>query len=212
MTSYMRGLISLITVAIFAGAVPGSARAQEPGSRAEEQARQQEEKARSLTSYRQPWIERRLMDIEEAGGFGVTRGLVVTFGDIKRGSGAALGPAYGKTFASGVSLATKAVFSVRGYKLGQVSAQAPVLAGGRVVFRGRARWQDAPTVALYALGPDSPPNSTDYAETKTEVSGEALLRPVRLVRFGAGIGVERFETALAAKRDPADPLFLSMPG
>src|SRR5215212_447056 len=137
MTSYMRGLISLITVAIFAGAVPGSARAQEPGSRAEEQARQQEAKARTLTPYRQPWIERRLLDIEEAGGFGVSRGLVVAFGDIKRGSGLALGPAYGKAFSNGVSVGTKAVFSIHGYRLGQISAQSPSLAGGRLVFRGR---------------------------------------------------------------------------
>jgi hypothetical protein len=201
-----------MTLAIFAGAMLRSAHAQEPESRAEEQARRQEVKARTLTPYQQPWIERRLIDIEEAGGFGVSRGLVVVFGDVKRGSGFAVGPSYGKAFASGFSLGTKAVFSVRGYKVGQVSAQSPSFAGHRVMFRARARWQDAPTVPVYALGPDSPKISTDYAETKTEVSGEGLFRPVRLLRFGAGVGVERFETAVGAERDPDDPLLLSMPG
>src|SRR5919112_817168 len=111
MTSHMRRLLSLMTLAIFAGAMLGSAHAQEPGSRAEEQARQQEEKARHLAPYRPPWIERQMLAIEEAGGFGVARGLFVTFGDIKRGSGVALGPAYGKTFSNGTVVLSKAVFS-----------------------------------------------------------------------------------------------------
>ena len=101
MTSDMRCLKSMIPVAFLVGAMLGTAWAQEPGSRAEEQAQQQEEKARALTAYRPPWIVRRLLAIEEAGGFGAVRGLVVTFGDIKRGSGPALGPAYGRTLASG---------------------------------------------------------------------------------------------------------------
>jgi hypothetical protein len=208
----MRRLISLLTLATFFGGMLAPATAQEPGSRAEEQARQQQEKATRLTPYRAPWIERQLLAIEEAGGFGVARGVFVTFGDIKRGSGIALGPAYAKAFASGASVIGKAAFSVRGFKMGQVALQAPAIGGGRLLFRGRARWQDAPTVRLYALGPDSPKNATDYAETKTEFSGEAVLRPVRLLRFGAGAGIERFDTGVSRKADPANPLFLNMPG
>lgn len=212
MTSHMHRLKPLIATALLAAALPGTARAQEPGSRAEEQARQQEEKAKNLSPYRPPWIERQMLAIENAGGFGVARGLFVTFGDIKRGSGIALGPAYGKTFSSGAVVLTKAAFSISGYKLGQLSVLSPGIARGRVRFQARARWQDAPVVKLYALGPDSSRDRTDYAETKTEVSGGATFRPVRLLRFGAGVGAERFETGIAHGRDPANPIFASMPG
>src|SRR4051794_28378457 len=78
--------------------------AQEPGSRAEEQAHAQEEKARTLTTY-PSLIEQRLLSIENAGGFGVARGFVVKFGDIKRGSGFAPGVGYGYTTASGAVFA-----------------------------------------------------------------------------------------------------------
>ena len=145
-------------------------------------------------------------------------GLFVTSGDIKRGSGFSLGPVYGKVFTGGSKLQAKAVYSLRDAKLAQVSYQAPPLAGERLTIRTRVRWQDVPKVAYYpiasveatlrdplqraeliALGldPDAPGGPTTYAETLTEVSATAAFRPVRLLRLGAGIGVERFETTIA---------------
>src|SRR5260221_1222175 len=100
MTSDMRSL-TIMTAGLLVVAVLATARAQEPGSRAEEQARQQEEKARALKPYKEPWIERQLLAVEEAGCFGVSRGLFVAFGDVKRGSGFAMGPAHGKTISTG---------------------------------------------------------------------------------------------------------------
>jgi hypothetical protein len=187
--------------------------AQEPGSRAEEQARQQEAKARTLTSYRSLWIEQRLLAVENAGGWGVARGLVVKFGDIKRGSGFAPGIGYGYTTSGGGVFAAKGGYSIKNYKLIQVSAQSPHLSADRILFRARARWQDAPKVPLYPLGPDPSEFRTDYAETKTEVSGEALLTPVRFVRFGGGVGLEWFNTGFPDKENPVGlPLFDTLPG
>lgn len=213
MTSDMHRLKSIVTAVLFAGALLGTAHAQDVGSRAEEMARQQEEKARKVAAYRPSWIERQLLSIERAGGFGVARGLFVTFGDIKRGAGLALGPAYGKTFASGAVAIGKAAYSIRGYKVAQVSARSPLFAEGRAFVRGRARWQDAPKGAVFALGPDSPNTRTEYAETKTELGGEAVFKPVSFVRLGAGVGVERFDTGLSRTADPARAfLFHAMPG
>src|SRR5436190_7003027 len=144
--------------------------AQEAGSRAEEQAREQEAKARNLAPYQSPWIEQRLLAIEDAGGFGVARGFVVQFGDIKRGSGFAPGVGYGYTTASGAVFAAKGVYSIKNYKLLQVSAESPHFSADRILFRARARWQDVPRSPLYPLGSDPPVFRTDYAETKTEVS------------------------------------------
>src|SRR3954467_9823003 len=86
--------------------------AQEPGSRAEEQAREQEAKARNLSTYQPSRVEQRLLSIENAGGFGVARGFVVKFGDIKRGSGFAPGVGYGYTTGTGAVFAAKGVYSI----------------------------------------------------------------------------------------------------
>jgi hypothetical protein len=43
------------------------------------------------------------------------------------------------------------------------------------------------------------------------LSGEAVLQPVRSLRFGGGVRFERFDTGLAHNADPGD-IFASMPG
>ncbi len=215
MTAHMHCSKLLVIAAFVAGASVETARAQEAGSRAEEQARQQEEKARATKAYQPSWIERQLLSIEQAGGFGVVRGLFVTFGDIKRGSGFALGPAYGKTLSSGTVLLGKAAYSVSGsgYKMAQASVQSPAFAKGRALIRAKARWQDAPTGRVYPLGPDSPKTRAEYAETKTELSAEAIVKPASVLRLGAGAGLERFDTGLAHDANPAFTfVFESMPG
>jgi len=205
-------LLRFLTPILFLAFVQ-TATAQEAGSRAEEQAQQQEAKARTPASYRSPWIEQRLLTVENAGGFGVARGWVVKFGDIKRGSGFAPGVGYGYTTSSGAVFAAKGVYSIKNYKLLQVSAQSPHFSADRILFRARARWQDAPKVRLYPLGSDPPKFRTDYAETKTDVSGEALLNPLRFLRFGGGVGVEWFDTGLPDDEDPAGSLlFVTLPG
>jgi outer membrane protein assembly factor BamA len=124
----------------------------------------------------------------------------VTFGDIKAGSGIALGPVYGRTFANGSVVQAKAAYSIRNFKVAQLFVQAPPMAQGRLIVNGRARWQDAPTLAVYELGTQSPRTRADYAETRTEISGQAFFRPIRLLRFGAGTGFERFDTGPSSGR------------
>ena len=111
----MTGLLLRFLTPILVIAFVQTVFAQEPGSRAEEQARQQEAKARTLTSYKSLWIERQLLAVENAGGFGVARGLVVKFGDIKRGSGFAPGIGYGYTTSSGGTVAVKGGYSIKNY-------------------------------------------------------------------------------------------------
>jgi hypothetical protein len=188
---------------VFCAAVPLCVHAQGPATRAAEIAREQEEKAANLRPYRQNPVERRLLEIEEAGGLGVIRGWFVAFGDIKQGSSVALGPAYSKLFDSGGQVVGKAVYSIRNFKLVQVAATAPPLAGGRVQISGRARWQDAPRLAVFPLGPGSAQIRADYAESKTEVSGQAILRPVRFIRLGGGAAFERFDTRRADTAHPS---------
>jgi hypothetical protein len=212
----MRKMQSCFTAAAVAAAIGAGSPpvlAQEPGSRAAELERAQQEKASAVSPHTAHWLERRLIAIERGGGFGVLRGPSVTFGDIKRGSGIALGPAYGKIFGGGTMLQAKAAYSIRNFKVAQLSFQSAPLASGRLLLRSRVRWQDAPTVPLFALGPDSPNTRTEYAETKTEFSGAAVFRPLRPLGLGAGISFERFDTGIARRANPAlGYIFAGVPG
>lgn len=177
-------------------ALAAPAAAQEPETRAAELAKKQQEKAASVKPYTPNRFEKRLLAIERAGGFGVATGWWVAFGDIKTGSGFALGPMYTKLFDSGAYVQAKAGYSLRNFKLGQVAFESAPLAGGRVSAGGRVRWQDAPTLAYYGLSLISTKNRSDYSETKTEISGRLTARPVRFVRVGGGVGYEVFDTTV----------------
>lgn len=163
-------------------------------SREEEQAKQQEEKARSLRKDTPNRVEQWFLDLDERGGFAVPPTWSVTFGDIKRGSSLALGPMYSKLLGDGAIFTAKAGYSIRNFKMAQVAMRSPQYAHGKLVVSGRARWQDAPELPVYALGPDSPETRTNYGERMTELSTQALITPVRFLRFGAGSAFERFET------------------
>ena len=192
---------------LLASALAAPSFAQTADTRAAEIEQQQAEKAQHLAPYQRNWAERQLLAIEEAGGFAVTRGFFVTFGDIKRGSSVALGPAYGKTFTNGSVVIGKAAYSIRQFKLAQLFAQAPPLARGRLIVNGRARWQDAPVLAVYPLGTSSPKTRSNYAETKTELSGQALFNPVPLLRLEAGASFEQFDTGTANRQPSIEDSF-----
>ncbi len=181
---------ALAALAIGLAAAPASAQS----SREQEIASQQAEKAQSPGTTTRNIFERRLLKIEDAGGLGVQRGWFVAFGDIKSGSGVAVGPLYGRTLPNGAILQAKGAYSVRNFKMAQFFAQAPPLAEGRLLINGRVRWQDAPVLPVYALGIDATKTRADYTETKSEISGQALFRPVRLLRFAGGSAFEGFDT------------------
>ena len=210
----MRSRSALAGLCLLMSVLP--ANGQTPETREAEIAREQAEKARELAPYRRNWWEDRLLQIEQAGGFNVARGFFVTFGDIKQGSSLALGPAYGKTFNNGAVVIGKAAYSIREFKLGQLFVQAPPMATGRLVLNGRARWQDAPVLAVYPLGRTSPKTRANYSETKTELSGQALFTPVRIIKLGAGVAYEDFDTggASTSRHPSVEALFTTaeMPG
>lgn len=202
---------SLITVAaLLISSAP--VLAQDPSSRAEELARQQEQKARELSPYGRGWLERKLLEAEASGGLFVPQGFFVAMGDIKSGSSIALGPAYAKLFENGASYQAKAVYSIREFKLLQVSGRGPRLAGGRLMFNGRARWQDAPELAVFPLGQGAPLTRADYSETKTEVSGQATFVPVRWIRLAAGAAYESYKTEAVSSTGDAALVLATMPG
>jgi len=194
-------------------ALSGSSPPQEPATRAQALAQQQEEKAAQIAPERHNLIEQRLLGIDSGGGFGAPRGFMVTFGDIKASSGFAPGVAYGYLFNNGAAAQAKVVYSVRNFKLGQLSFGLPPMAGGRLNVGSRLRWQDAPSLAFYALGTPSPDVRADYAETMTEASATAVFRPVRFIHVDGSVGYERFDTGPGDSDKPRiETVFTGAPG
>lgn len=116
----------------------------------------------------------------------------VAFGGIKAGSGIALGPAVGHTFADRSFVQGTAEYSVRHYKLLQLRYQSRPLWKDRATISVRARWQDAPTVSMFQLGMDSSIGRAVYAERRSELSGQVNAAPTPVTRFAAGVGLERY--------------------
>lgn len=196
---------------VVAAGVPRSA-AQEPASGAAALEEARARKARALTPPKAGFIERQLLAIERAEGPGGARGPFVAFGDIKRGSGPSLGPGYRRTFGSGAVFVAKAVYSLRQAKLLQAAFRSAPIAGGRLSWSTRARWQDVPEVAFHGLAPGIPGESASYAETVSEASAAATFRPVMRLRFDAGVGVERFQTSIGRSDRERVGYFAGVPG
>jgi hypothetical protein len=211
MTRFYQPALRLASAVLFLLASEAISIAQEPATSTTEQNDRQEEKAGSPVPFLPPWAQRRLSGILQADG--PPHGFMPAFGDIKRGSGFAPGAGYAHPLSARGVIVLKGAYSINNYKMVQLATQYGPLEGGRLILRGRARWQDAPSVRLYALGSDSPDFRTGYAETKTEVSGEAAWTPIPLLRLLAGLGLEQFDTGLAHGADAAGALlFASMPG
>lgn len=135
------------------------------------------------------------LTVDRAGGIHVSRTFAVVFGGIKQGSGAAAGPALSREFADGSFVQVKGVYSVRQFKLLQGRYDSRRFFHNRLSASTRVRWQDAPELSLYRLGPDSPNLRVEYSERRNEWSG-ALTVPLRArwVLLG-GAGVERYATS-----------------
>lgn len=201
----MRRNLSCVALLVL---LASSAAAQRPETRAEELAFKQKEKAARNEGSPPNFFEKRLLALERAGGLGVSSGWFVTFGDIKSGSGLALGPAYGKLFDNGALVHLKGAYSIRNFKMAQLTLQAPPLVSGRLAVNGRVRWQDAPTLAFYPTGTNSPKTRFDFSETTSEVSGRAIFRPIPFARFGGGVSYEDFDTThVTLKSPPAEASF-----
>ena len=79
-----------------------------------------------------------------------------------------MGAAFGHQFPGGSFVQAKAVYSIRNFKLLQLHHHFEPLGDNRFVIDTRGRWQDAPVLPFYGVGPDSTKSPrADYSEEKT---------------------------------------------
>jgi hypothetical protein len=153
-------------------------------------------------------LKDRLKEPDQGGGIHLTEHFAIVFGGIKQGSGIALGPALSTKFKDGGFAQLKAVYSVKQFKLVQARYDTRRFWSDRAIVISRARWQDAPELPLYRLGPDSPDVRVDYGEKKTEASSRGVFKVAPLVTMNLAYGVERYTTS--GGRIDQDPQFLGL--
>ena len=130
--------------------------------------------------------------VDRGGGFHLTDSFAVVFGGIKEGSGAAMGPALSHDFADGSFVQVKGVYSIRRFELLQARYDSRPLFGRRSMISARLRWQDAPELSLYRLGPDSPRERAEFGERRMEWSGFLRSAMGRKTSLTIGGGIERY--------------------
>jgi hypothetical protein len=152
--------------------------------------------APSTTDRKEPQtLLERLKEPDQAGGLHFTEHFAVAFGGIKQGSGIALGPAVSHKFANGGFAQLKAVYSLKRFMVLQARYDTRRFSSNRGILISRLRWQVAPRVSLYRLGPDSPDARVEYGERKTEGSTALFWKLRPAVRVAGGIGIERYATS-----------------
>ena len=157
----------------------------------------------------------RVKDPDQGGGFHLTKHFAIVAGGIKSGSGVALGPALSTEFDNGAYFQVKALYSIRRFRLLQARYDTQTFWNGRALLSSRVRWQDAPKLDLFALGPESPDVKVRYAERKSDVSTRLRYQLAPSAHIGAGFGIERYTSSagsLDLVGDPALPPQQIMPG
>jgi len=130
--------------------------------------------------------------VDRAGGIHFSPTFAVVFGGIKQGSSMAAGPAVSHDFADGSFVQAKGVYSIRNFKLVQLRYDSRPLFSRRGLFSTRVRWQDAPELSIYALGPDSSHARAEYGEQKFEWSGFVRGGIAPHLNVTGQAGVERY--------------------
>lgn len=156
------------------------------------------------------FIQRHMPEVDQGDGIHLTKYFAVVFGDIMPGEGITGGVAVSQKFADGGFAQLKGEYSVRHFSLVQLRYDSPEWKR-RLSVTTRARWQKAPQLTLFELGPASPLDRVDYGERRDAVSARATLRLSSAIRVEAGGGLERYGVTNGELVQPPDESLPTVP-
>ena len=119
-------------------------------------------------------------------------GLYPLFASVYSGGGFTLGGGYRRFYGDRTHADLKGLYSMKGYKLVEVSTDSWGHADGRLDLHARAGWLDATQVAYHGLGMDSSVDRTHFRMKQLYVGGDFQARPVSWTVFRAGMSLEDF--------------------
>jgi hypothetical protein len=193
--------VTAVTAAVVvAGAT--MAGAQEPESRAAAIAAEQAQKAAKLAPYVASGAERLLTRVREKL-LESPSGFYPWFGSVYGGGGFTLGAGYRRFYGDRTRWDLGGMYSLKSYKLLELSTSSLGHATGRLDLYGRVGWRDATQVAYHGLGIDSPEDGSNFRMKQLYAGGNLGLRPVPWVVFGAGMMLEDFTLEEGQGADPS---------
>ncbi|HEX7019159.1 MAG TPA: hypothetical protein VF159_04060 [Gemmatimonadaceae bacterium] len=152
---------------------------------------EQEKKAAELKPYEPGAAERWAVALRREF-IGDPNGFYPLFASVYSGGGLTLGAGYRRFYGDRTHWDVQGLYSIKGYKLIELSTTSWGHARGRVDLRARAGWRDATQVAFYGLGIDSSDLRTDFRMKQAYVGGELKARPGAFTVFGAGVMYEDY--------------------
>jgi hypothetical protein len=163
-------------------------------TRAEIIEKQQEEKAGKTHAYEPPKGERIFLAVKK-NLIDSPSGLYPLFGSVYGGGGLGMGGGFRQYYGDRTFWDVKGLWSIRNYKLGEVSTDSQGHAHNRIDLRARIGWRDAPQVAYYGQGPDTAlEDRVNFRFKQTYAGGSVKARPISWVSLGAALDLEAYET------------------
>jgi hypothetical protein len=114
------------------------------------------------------------------------------FASVYSGGGFTLGAGYRQFFGNNTHWDVKGLYSIKGYKLIELSMDSWGHAKGRVDVHGRVGWRDATQVAFYGVGLDTPQDGSNFRMKQTYFAGDVQVRPGGYTVFGVGAAYEDY--------------------
>ncbi len=170
-------------------------------SRAETIGQQQAEKAANSHPYEPPKAERIFLAVKKEL-IDAPDGVYPLFGSVYPGGGLALGGGYRRYFGDRTFWDAKGLWSIRNYKLAELSAESPGHSLGRFDLVARLGWRDAASVAKYDMtDPSGKSEPTRFQLQQIYAGGGVKARPVPWLVLGTQLHYEDY----TVKEDPLEP-------
>ena len=154
-------------------------------------AAEQAQKAATLTPYVPNTAERVLVALQREI-LQDPNGFYPLFASVYSGGGFTLGGGYRRFYGDRTHADLKGLFSLKGYKLLELSSDSWAHASGRLNFHARGGWRDATQIAFHGLSMGSPKDGTNFRMKQAYVGGDLTARPVPWIHTGVGVQYEDF--------------------
>lgn len=183
----------------------GTSVAHAQASRRDEHALRQGQKAAIVRPVEKNAAEKIFDRLEDWGILtGTPNGLYPWGGSVYSGGGLALGAGFRRGFGDTGAVNLLGGYSIRNYKLAEVSVRLPELADRRVAFDLTGEWTDAPQVRYSGLGGDSQRASrTSYGLELLSGGVTARVKPSSWFQIGGSAEYLEVTQGAGAGRDPS---------
>lgn len=130
-------------------------------------------------------------------------GLYPFFGSVYSGGGFTLGAGYRQFYGDRTHWDLKGLYSLKNYKLFELSTDSWKHSGGLFDLHARVGWRDATQVAYFGLGMTTPNDNANFRLKQTYVGGDLQMRPARIARVGVSVAYDDYDLGSGKGDEPS---------